>query len=95
MELSLGLEATAPLIAIFIATRLPFVTRWAIMQEGLPKLETVLGRVHPDDREIVNVEIDEASRQKRNFGLEFRIALPDGTAKKYPIDRPPFVLRGW
>src|SRR4029453_13353394 len=35
----------------------------------------------PDDREKVDVEAEEALRQKRNFVLEFRIILPDGTVK--------------
>jgi C4-dicarboxylate-specific signal transduction histidine kinase len=41
----------------------------------------VLQRIHPNDRERVNVEIEEALRQKRDFILEFRIVLPDGTVK--------------
>ena len=49
--------------------------------QGLPSRETVLQRIHPDDRERVNVEIEEALRQKRDFALEFRIVLPDGTVK--------------
>jgi PAS domain S-box-containing protein len=49
--------------------------------QGLPDRETVLQRIHPDDRERVNVEIDEALRQQKDFALEFRIVLPDGTVK--------------
>jgi signal transduction histidine kinase len=49
--------------------------------QGLPDRETVLQRIHPGDRERVNVEIEEALRQKRGFTLEFRIVLPDGTVK--------------
>jgi PAS domain S-box-containing protein len=49
--------------------------------QGLPDRETVLQRIHPDDRERVDVETDEAVRQKRDFALEFRIVLPDGTLK--------------
>jgi PAS domain S-box-containing protein len=49
--------------------------------QGLPKKETVLQRIHPDDRERVDAETDEAVRQKRGFALEFRIVLPDGTVK--------------
>jgi PAS domain S-box-containing protein len=49
--------------------------------QGLPRRETVLQRIHPDDRERVNVETEEALRQKRDFALEFRIVLPDGTVK--------------
>ena len=49
--------------------------------QGLPDRETVLQRIHPDDRERVDVETEEAVRQKRGFALEFRIVLPDGTVK--------------
>ena len=49
--------------------------------QGLPNRETVLERIHPDDRERVDVEIEEALRQRRDFALEFRIVLPDGTVK--------------
>src|SRR5215472_1610619 len=49
--------------------------------QGLPNRESVLQRIHPDDRQSVNVETEEALRQKRDFTLEFRIVLPDGTVK--------------
>ena len=49
--------------------------------QGLPSRETVLQRIHPDDRERVDVETEEALHQKRDFVLEFRIVLPDGTVK--------------
>jgi len=38
-------------------------------------------RIHPDDRERVWEEEQEALRQKRDFAAEFRIVLPDGTVK--------------
>jgi PAS domain S-box-containing protein len=49
--------------------------------QGLPNRETVLQRIHPDDRERVNVETEEALGQKRDFAIEFRIVPPDGTVK--------------
>ena len=49
--------------------------------QGLPDLETVLQRIHPDDREIVTQETFEALRQNRKYAIEFRIVLPDGTVK--------------
>jgi PAS domain S-box-containing protein len=57
---------------------------------GLPDRETVLQRIHPDDRERVNAETDEALRQKRDFTLEFRIVLPDGTIKYIESTGRPF-----
>jgi C4-dicarboxylate-specific signal transduction histidine kinase len=38
-------------------------------------------RIHPDDRDRVWEEVQEALRQKRDFTGEFRILLPDGTVK--------------
>jgi PAS domain S-box-containing protein len=49
--------------------------------QGLPNKETVLQRIHPDDRGRVDAKTDEAVRQKRGFAVEFRIVLPDKTLK--------------
>jgi PAS domain S-box-containing protein len=57
---------------------------------GLPDRETVLQRIHPDDRERVNAETDEALRQKRDFTLEFRIVLCGGTVKYIESTGRPF-----
>jgi PAS domain S-box-containing protein len=55
---------------------------WALdPRHGLPSRETVLQRLHPDDRERVETETDAALRQKRGFALEFRVVLPDGTVR--------------
>ena len=63
--------------------------------QGLPNRETVLQRIHPDDRERVNVETEEALRQKRDFTLEFRIVLPDGAVKYIEsTGRPLFSADG-
>ena len=63
--------------------------------QGLPDRETVLQRIHPDDREKVNVETEEAVREKRAFSLEFRIVLPDGTIKYIEATgRPLFSADG-
>ena len=43
----------------------------------------------------MDVETDEAVRQKRDFALEFRIMLPDGTLKYIEsIGRPLFAADG-
>jgi PAS domain S-box-containing protein len=62
-------------------------------QQGLPDRATVLQRIHPDDRDRVDEEFQEASRQKRGYAVEFRILLPDGTLKflestGYPLLSP-------
>ena len=41
----------------------------------------MLQRIHPDDRDRVYNEAQEALRQKRDYTIEFRIVLPDGTVK--------------
>jgi len=48
---------------------------------GLPDLETVLQRIHPEERERVRNAAFEALRQNRTYVIEFRILLPDGTVK--------------
>ena len=50
-------------------------------QQGLPDHETLLQRIHPDDRDRVRAEVLEALSQKREYVVEFRIVLPDGTVK--------------
>ncbi|SED22668.1 MASE4 domain-containing protein [Bradyrhizobium erythrophlei] len=48
---------------------------------GLPSQGDMWERVHPDDRERVWGEVQEALREKRDFLAEFKILLPDGTVK--------------
>jgi PAS domain S-box-containing protein len=63
--------------------------------QGLPNRETVLQRIHPDDRDRVNIDTEEALREKRDFTLEFRIVLPDGTVKHIEsTGRPLFSVDG-
>ena len=55
----------------------------------------MLQRIHRDDRERVNVEIEQALLQKRNFVLEFRIIPPEGPVKYIQsIGRPLFSADG-
>ncbi len=54
--------------------------------QGLPDPEIAARRIHQDDRERVYKEAQEARRQKRDFTLEFRIVLPDGTVKYLQCD---------
>jgi PAS domain S-box-containing protein len=49
--------------------------------QGLPDRETVWRRVHPGDRDWMYKETQEALRQKRDYKVDFRIVLPDGTVK--------------
>src|SRR5262245_49731174 len=49
--------------------------------QGLPSRENMWQRLHPDDRDRVWEEVQEALRQNRDLTSEFRILLPDGTVK--------------
>ena len=49
--------------------------------QGLPNRETLRQRIHPDDRESVSEKTQEALREQRDYAVEFRIVLPDGTIK--------------
>ena len=55
---------------------------WALDPlQGLPSRQTVWQRFHPDDRDRIWQEIQEALRQKKDYSGEFRILLPNGTVK--------------
>ena len=49
--------------------------------KGLPTRDDMWERIHPDDRERMWKEVQEALREQRDFFEEFRILLPDGTVK--------------
>jgi PAS domain S-box-containing protein len=48
---------------------------------GIPSREAMWQRVHPDDRDWVRQEARDARRQKRDYAIEHRILLPDGTVR--------------
>jgi PAS domain S-box-containing protein len=50
-------------------------------KSGLPPVEELLQRIHPEDRDEVWEEFNRAIREKVNFDLDYRILLPDGTLK--------------
>lgn len=55
---------------------------WGFDQaQGLPSRKEMWGRIHPDDRERLWGQVQEAIREHRDFFDEFRILLPDGTVK--------------
>lgn len=64
-------------------------------QQGLPNPETVSQRIHPEDRETVSAEINDALDHNRNFEKEFRIVFPGGTVKYVrSVGRPLFAKDG-
>ena len=50
-------------------------------RQGLPTRAWVWQQAHPDDRDRLYAETEEAQRQKKDFEVEFRILLRDGTVK--------------
>jgi PAS domain S-box-containing protein len=46
-----------------------------------PTIQTVLDRVHPEDRPRVRQTIDRAASDKRDFTDEYRLLMPDGSIK--------------
>jgi len=64
-------------------------------QQGLPDRETVLQRIHPEDRERVVEYIQKTVQEKRDYAVEFRIVLPEGTVKHiHGLGRPVFSASG-
>jgi PAS domain S-box-containing protein len=57
--------------------------------QGIPSREAVWQRIHPDDRDGVNENIEHGVREKRSFANEFRIILPDGTIKHIEATNDP------
>src|SRR5258707_941565 len=54
--------------------------------QGLPDPKIAAQRIHPDDRERVDNEAQEARRQKTAVTIEFRLVLLDGTVKYLECD---------
>jgi PAS domain S-box-containing protein len=54
-----------------------------------PTLEFVLSRIHPDDREPVQQQIDRATRDGEGFGFEHRLQLPGGSIKHVRVTAHP------
>src|SRR5258708_14845362 len=46
-----------------------------------PAVEAVLKRVHPDDKAMVQGQIDSATNQGKDCNLEYRLLLPDDSVK--------------
>ena len=69
---------------------------WGLDQlQRVPSREAVWQRIHPDDLERVNENIQHGVREKRRFENEFRIILPDGTVKHLEAtNNPTFSASG-
>jgi PAS domain S-box-containing protein len=63
--------------------------------QGIPSREAVFQRIHPDDRDRLNTEVQRAVSEKRDYSVAYRIVLPDGTIKHLEtIGRPAFSASG-
>jgi PAS domain S-box-containing protein len=63
--------------------------------QGVPSREAVFQRIHPDDRDQLNAEVQRAVSEKRGYSAAYRIVLPDGTIKHLEtIGRPAFSPSG-
>ncbi|MFK4724670.1 PAS domain S-box-containing protein [Bradyrhizobium niftali] len=63
--------------------------------EGIPSREVWWKRVHADDRSRVEQELQNALRRKRDYSIEYRIVLPDGTTKHLrSIGHPSYSAAG-
>src|SRR6267142_4206013 len=64
-------------------------------QQGLPTRESVLQRIHPEDRGGVIEHVQKAVREGGDYAIEFRIVLPGGTVKHIQgLGHPVFSVSG-
>jgi len=64
-------------------------------QQGLPDRETILERIHPEDRERMLEYVRRTLREKTDYAVQFRIVLPDGKVKHIQgLGHPVFSASG-
>ena len=56
-----------------------------------PKFPTALGRVHADDREALELVLGAAIRNRKDYHVETRYVLPDGSARHLDFVGRPFI----
>jgi PAS domain S-box-containing protein len=60
-----------------------------------PRRDTLLQRLHPEDRDRVLEHARKAVRERRDYVVEFRIVLPDGTVRHvHGLGHPVFDANG-
>jgi PAS domain S-box-containing protein len=63
--------------------------------QGAPSRNAVFERIHPDDRDRLNAEVQRAVSEKRDYSAAYRIMLPNGTIKHLEVvGRPAFSASG-
>ena len=50
-----------------------------------PTLELIFQRVHPDDRDLVQQALTQATNDKSDFDCEHRLLMPDGSVKNLHV----------
>ncbi|HXZ33658.1 MAG TPA: PAS domain-containing protein, partial [Terriglobales bacterium] len=60
-------------------------------QEGLPPVDAVRRRIHPEDRERRKASLEKSLHEKVDTFEEFRIMLPDGAVKHVYATRHPVL----
>jgi PAS domain S-box-containing protein len=64
-------------------------------EDGMPSFETLMQRIHPDDRASAAEVIERGVREKTDYEQDFRIVLPDGTTRyMHTTGRPVFNSSG-
>jgi PAS domain S-box-containing protein len=64
-------------------------------RQGTPNLETLLQRIHPEDRDRVRGYRGDAVQARRDYDHQFRIVLPGGTVKHIQVfGHPVFSASG-
>ena len=56
-----------------------------------PTFEVFLSRLHPDDRALVQETLDQATRERSDFELDYRIVLDDGTIRYVHVVGHPVI----
>jgi PAS domain S-box-containing protein len=56
-----------------------------------PTVERVLQRVHPEDLALVQQTIERASQEEKDFDLEHRLMMPDGSTKHVRVVARPLI----
>jgi PAS domain S-box-containing protein len=65
------------------------------LENGMPSFETLMQRIHPDDRASAAEVIEIAIRERTDYEQDFRIILPDGTTRyMHAIGHPVFDSSG-
>jgi PAS domain S-box-containing protein len=64
-------------------------------EQGVASFEKLLQRFHPEDRERTIEVLDNATREKADFEVDYRIVLPDGAMKYiHSVGHPVFGASG-